>query len=59
MPCLTAAQVIALRAFKQEHGRNWKAKLTDLWYNGKPIAPELQQVRNTLGPHWLYHDCSI
>lgn len=54
----TVAQLIALRAYADEHGRTWKRDLNTDWQyaraqvNGEH-SPELQQVRNTLGPSWL------
>lgn len=55
---LTMAQLQALKDFAKENGRTWKASLSLAWMqaaarvNGE-VSPELQQVRNTLGPAWL------
>lgn len=55
----TPAQVEALLAFIAERGRRWKQELRIAWENGEACiggeaSPELQQVRNRLGPVWLH-----
>jgi hypothetical protein len=55
---LTLEQLEALRAFAAENGRTWKTKLNEAWMNANASingehSPELQQVRNRLGPRWL------
>jgi hypothetical protein len=55
---LTEPQRQAVLSYAHEQGRNWKQSLRDDWaradarLNGEP-SPELQQVRNLLGPSWL------
>lgn len=51
-PALTAAQRQALIAFASRHGAGWKDKLSALWLRAA-AGPDLQQVRNELGPAWL------
>ena len=41
---------LALQAFIRENGRTWKSKLIAAWTRGDGVGPELQQVRNVLGP---------
>lgn len=54
----TAAMWRALASFRARHGRYWKRALTDLWMNGgdldEPCGAALRNVRNRLGPVWLY-----
>jgi hypothetical protein len=44
----------ALRTFKKNHGRTWRAKLLILWANGQdyyePHGSMLRTIRNSLGP---------
>lgn len=51
---LTEAQQKVILEFRRKHGRAWKDKLVTLWLSSKPRAPELQQIRNTFGPSWLF-----
>lgn len=51
-------QLKALRKYAAANGRYWKAKLNDDWTRAcaridGEISPELQQLRNALGPAWL------
>ena len=54
---LTADEHAALRAWANEHGRNWKAALRLAWETGGDDGSEsdaaLQRLRNRLGPRWL------
>ncbi len=46
----------ALRDFAKANGRNWKAKLRELWASGgDDDQPLLRQARNRLGPRGLEH----
>lgn len=49
----TAEQLAALQAYAAQHGRCWKYDLRIDWLYAAG-GPELQQVRNTLGPRWLH-----
>lgn len=49
---LTDEQRNAIVAFREQHGRNWKAKLGSLWLSPRSQG-HLHVVRNTLGPEWL------
>lgn len=50
---LTLGQQTALRAWQQEHGRNWRSKLMDHFAaGGDANAPALRQIRNQHLP-WL------
>lgn len=50
-------QLIALVAYKDKYGKQWKTKLLTAWLYGtdvkEPGGCYLRQVRNTLGPQWL------
>lgn len=46
------AEVAALRAFANAHGRYWKAELRRQWMNAS-ASPTLHHLRNRLGPAWL------
>lgn len=54
----TAQQAQALQRYADRHGRNWKSSLCTAWVSRKDElmadAGLLRQVRNTLGPKWLY-----
>jgi hypothetical protein len=50
---MTADMLEALREYRRDNGKAWKAKLCDEWANGKTIGL-LQQVRNLIGPRDLY-----
>jgi hypothetical protein len=39
METLTAEQFDALRAYAEEHGRTWKAKLNHEWMTGQTWGP--------------------
>lgn len=43
-----------LKQYADEHGRNWKQKLRDQWFNGsdanEPNGHLLRQARNKIGP---------
>jgi hypothetical protein len=51
------AQIAALLAFRERHGRSWKAALLTAWMNGddasEPGGSALRRVRNCNGPIWL------
>jgi hypothetical protein len=54
----TAEQLTALRQYAAEKGRTWKRELSIDWMHARAqvrgqLSPELQQVRNQLGPTWL------
>ena len=55
---LTEDQRKAVLAYAAEKGGRWKARLREDWTRadariGGESSPELQQVRNQLGPMWL------
>ena len=51
---LSAEQIDALRAYRDQHGRRWKSRLLAEWLSAAGgEGPELRQVRNTFGPSWL------
>jgi hypothetical protein len=57
-PALLRAQRDALLAYADENGHGWKQKLAIDWSFARARlrgehSPELQQVRNKLGPSWL------
>jgi hypothetical protein len=51
-------QEAAIRQYAKDHGKTWKKNLSDDWmvagsrWDGPYYL--LQQVRNTLGPAWLW-----
>lgn len=47
---MTMPMRYALKEFAAKNGRTWKSKLVSAWATGEPLGPELQQVRNVLGP---------
>lgn len=47
------AMRLALRDWAKAHGRTWKLQLSQAWATGEGITPELQRVRNILGPRRL------
>lgn len=54
----SAEQLVAVIAYAQENGKNWKAKLNADWLRAAARlhgrhSPLLQQVRNQFGPDWL------
>ena len=54
---LTPEQTHALVAFSRRWGNKWKEHLMERWLNGsyrpEDDIPQLQRIRNTLGPSWL------
>ena len=50
-------QIGALLAFRDRHGRSWKAELMTAWMNGsdasEPGGSALRRLRNRSGPTWL------
>lgn len=54
----SAEQLAALQRFANQHGRRWKSELSTAWSTGRddtlPDGPLLRQVRNGLGPQWLF-----
>lgn len=59
----TPEQIEALQAFADKYGRTWKRTLGDKWMNGRdadePKGYLLRQVRNQLGPTWLFDKCKV
>ncbi len=58
-PALLGTQRDALLAYAKENGHDWKQKLSVDWSFARARirgehSPELQQVRNKLGPSWLH-----
>lgn len=54
-PQPTPEQERALQEYADEVGRCWKAALHTAWCIGSDEdKPLLRQVRNQLGPKWLY-----
>ena len=51
---MSDAMLTALREFERNNGPRWKSKLIQEWSAGHDLGPELQQVRNTIGPSALY-----
>lgn len=55
---ISRVQLAALIAYKDARGRFWKSQLSREWersdYGNNPHSAELQQLRNQLGPRWLY-----
>ena len=51
-PPLTFQQIVALRAYMQRKGRNWKEALRTDWQRGTANAC-LHHLRNTHGVRWL------
>lgn len=56
---LTEAERIALRRWAATYGRSWRKDLWHAWQTGnygcrQDVAAELQTLRNTMGPSWLY-----
>ena len=50
---LSAEQIDALRAYRDQHGRRWESRLLAEWLSSTgDEGPELRQVRNTFGPSW-------
>ena len=51
------AQIAALLAFRERHGRSWKAALLTAWMNGGDASEKggsaLRRLRNCNGPSWL------
>lgn len=56
---VTIEMRLALRRFARGNGRTWKKKLRDAWMEGADLGPELQMVRNIIGPTGLdrIRDC--
>jgi hypothetical protein len=50
---ISVDQLMAVQAFKKTNGRRWKSLLLWEWDRGD-CEPELRQLRNALGPRWLY-----
>lgn len=44
--------LVALRKFRDKHGRTWKAQLRSLWNTGRDEGP-LRMARNIIGPSGL------
>ena len=60
-PGISAEQIAALFCAKERLGRNWKQHVADAWFHGNYVSHDLedlagllQEVRNELGPSWLY-----
>ena len=69
-PTPTDADLAALQAFADAHGRTWKDQLAQVyWYNARPwrgvdgrdeiTGSTLHAIRNNFGPTWLYELCPI
>jgi len=54
MSALTDGMLRALREFAENNGRNWRNHLSQEWSAGHDLGPELQQVRNIIGPSGLW-----
>jgi hypothetical protein len=54
MKKLTDGMIQALRDFASNNGRNWRTELSREWCAGHDLGPELQQVRNAIGPSGLW-----
>ena len=52
LPDLPNAEKMAVLAFAKQHGRIWKARLSELWVRAA-AEPTLHRLRNTHGPDWL------
>ena len=46
-------QMSALKNYSEKHGPSWKDKLQTSWMKGGDHGPELQRLRNTVGPSGL------
>jgi hypothetical protein len=59
----TPEMIIALQAFADANGRNWKYMLASMWMTGadieQPHASYLRCLRNQFGPTWLRDKCDI
>ena len=60
----TEDQAQALQRFADTHGRTWKAQLAEHWSSARQDecgedVTLLRQVRNALGPSWLFRSCKI
>ncbi|PWU21847.1 MAG: hypothetical protein C5B50_00760 [Verrucomicrobia bacterium] len=51
-PTLTLPQFSAVMEYAEQHGRTWKAKLSDDWLYARTEGA-LQVLRNSHGPAWL------
>lgn len=49
---ISVAQLAALRDWRSRHGTHWRMWLRKEW-DRDDCAPELRQLRNSLGPTWL------
>jgi hypothetical protein len=50
-PCpVTDDMLAALKTFAEDRGKTWKSQLSDAWGRGKDLGPDLQMVRNVVGP---------
>jgi hypothetical protein len=54
----TPEMIDALQEFANVNGRTWKSKLSMLWETARAPAV-LMDVRNQLGPTWLYDVCKV
>jgi hypothetical protein len=52
-PSISDDQMDALKNYSEKHGRSWKNKLQASWMSGGDHGPELQRLRNTIGPSGL------
>jgi hypothetical protein len=52
-PELNVTELFALKVFAAKAGVQWKSKLMMLWMKGVDVGPELQSVRNKVGPSGL------
>mgnify|MGYP003626457063 FL=1 len=56
---LTVDQLTAVKAYAEQHGEEWKTSLQSDWMRSGSATyrgewAHLQQLRNRLGPKWLY-----
>jgi hypothetical protein len=52
---ITEEVAVALKAFAEKYGRQWKSELRRQWEAGGTAETEgvLHRLRNTHGPRWL------
>ena len=49
----TPQQLAALTEYAEQKGLHWKDALRQDWLKPDAVGPELQRLRNQLGPEWL------
>lgn len=50
---VTPAMREAICTWAADNGYNWRSLLIDAWACGRDVGPELQRVRNVIGPSQL------